>query len=129
MNTRFEQSITTYNDGPTTIIWMEQHRSVVFGQDIVFSSWDRVKTPGGKLVYIYQKKLGTLPKCGDCKKPLNGITPSRPCERTRMNKNSKTVSRTYGGARCHKCVRDRIIRAFMMEEEKVIKRIAKKQAK
>lgn len=26
-----------------------------------------VKTPGGKLVYHYTKKLGTIPKCGDCK--------------------------------------------------------------
>merc|ERR1712189_5178 len=25
------------------------------------------KTPGGKLVYLYTKKAGTTPKCGDCK--------------------------------------------------------------
>lgn len=28
---------------------------------------------GGKLVYHYKKKLGSLPKCGDCKRKLQGV--------------------------------------------------------
>jgi len=28
---------------------------------------------GGKLVYHYKKKLGSLPKCGDCKVKLHGV--------------------------------------------------------
>lgn len=37
------------------------------------------------------------------------ITPSRPLERSRMSKRLKTVSRTYGGSRCHRCVRERYV--------------------
>merc|ERR1712121_291389 len=65
------------------------------------------KTPGGKLVYHYKKKLGTIPKCGDCPVKLHGIKPTRPADRTHMCKRKKTVYRAYGGSRCHKCVRDR----------------------
>jgi len=87
-----------------------------------------VKTPGGRLVYHYIKKLGSIPKCGDCKVKLHGITPSRPMERTRMTKRLKTVSRTYGGSRCHKCVRERIVRAFLIEEQKIVAKVLKAQA-
>ncbi|VDM30788.1 unnamed protein product [Hydatigera taeniaeformis] len=87
----------------------------------------KVKTPGGKLVYIYQKKLGTFPKCGDCKRKLAGIKPSRPMTRSRMSKRLKTVTRSYGGSRCHACVRSRILRAFLMEEQKVLKQILKEK--
>uniref|UniRef100_A0A915EXC5 Large ribosomal subunit protein eL34 n=1 Tax=Echinococcus canadensis TaxID=519352 RepID=A0A915EXC5_9CEST len=89
----------------------------------------KVKTPGGKLVYIYQKKLGTFPKCGDCKCKLAGIKPSRPMTRSRMSKRLKTVTRSYGGSRCHACVRSRILRAFLMEEQKVLKQILKEKRK
>jgi large subunit ribosomal protein L34e len=33
-----------------------------------------VKTPGGKLTYQYVKKRGTVPKCGDCKVELPGVS-------------------------------------------------------
>merc|ERR1711916_382913 len=79
-----------------------------------------VKTPGGKLVYHYVKKAGSVPKCGDCPDKLRGIKPSRPMERSRMTKRLKTVSRAYGGSRCHKCVRNRIVRAFLIEEQKIV---------
>merc|ERR1712018_17626 len=87
-----------------------------------------VKTPGGKLVYHYTKKLGTIPKCGDCKIKLHGIRPTRPMQRITMTKRLKTVSRTYGGSRCHKCVRDRIVRAFLIEEQKIVVKVLKAQA-
>jgi len=34
----------------------------------------------------------------------------------------KTVSRAYGGSRCHQCVRNRIVRAFLIEEGKIGKK-------
>ncbi|TPP58253.1 Large subunit ribosomal protein L34e [Fasciola gigantica] len=86
-----------------------------------------VKTPGGRVVYIYVKKRGTFPKCGDCKTKLPGIKPSRPRERASMSKRLKTVNRAYGGTRCHKCVRNRVMRAFMMEEQKVLVQLMKEQ--
>ena len=33
----------------------------------------RSKTPGGRLVYLYVKKKGTVPKCGDCRGQLRGV--------------------------------------------------------
>merc|ERR1711915_1111738 len=85
----------------------------------------KVKTPGGRIVYIYVKKRGSIPKCGDCKVQLPGIKPSRPMQRTRMSKRLKTVNRTYGGSRCHKCVRERIMRSFMINEQKVLSQMVK----
>ncbi|KAF1744176.1 hypothetical protein MXB_4089 [Myxobolus squamalis] len=83
------------------------------------------KTPGGKLVYLYKKKKGTQPKCGDCKKTLAGISAVRPCKLRGMSKRQKTVNRSYGGSRCGKCVRDRILRAFLVEESRIIKILSK----
>ncbi|XP_030376036.1 60S ribosomal protein L34 [Scaptodrosophila lebanonensis] len=80
-----------------------------------------VRTPGGRLVYQYVKKNPTVPRCGQCKEKLKGITPSRPSQRTRLSKRHKTVSRTYGGVLCHGCLRERIVRAFLIEEQKIVK--------
>jgi len=85
------------------------------------------KTPGGRLVYLYPKKLGSIPKCGDCKEKLKGITPARPRELSRLSKRHKTVTRAYGGSRCPKCVRSRIVRAFLIEEQKIVIRVLKAQ--
>ena len=84
-----------------------------------------VKTPGGKLTFQYIKKRGAVPKCGDCKIELPGIKASRPKQRMGMTKRLKTVSRTYGGSRCAKCVRLRIIRAFLIEEQRIVAMVMK----
>ena len=84
-----------------------------------------VKTPGGKLTFQYVKKRGTVPKCGDCKVELPGIKASRPKQRMSMTKRLKTVSRTYGGSRCAKCVRLRIVRAFLIEEQRIVAMVMK----
>jgi len=80
-----------------------------------------VRTPGGRLVYQYVKKRKNVPKCGQCKEKLKGIRPTRPSERSRISKRQKTVARTYGGVFCHGCVRERIVRAFLIEEQKIVK--------
>eukprot|EP01135_Chromosphaera_perkinsii_P012134 Nk52_evm1s2593 gene=Nk52_evmTU1s2593 len=82
-----------------------------------------VKTPGGKLVFQLVKKSGTIPKCGDCGVELRGIPGLRPHEYANTSRPKKTVSRAYGGSRCAGCVRDRIVRAFLIEEQKLVKRI------
>jgi large subunit ribosomal protein L34e len=41
----------------------------------------------------------------------------------------KTVSRAYGGSRCHTCVRQRIIRAFLIEEQKIGKKVLAEKMK
>nr|Q1WBV0.1 RecName: Full=Large ribosomal subunit protein eL34; AltName: Full=60S ribosomal protein L34 [Vicugna pacos]ABD90466.1 ribosomal protein L34 [Vicugna pacos] len=46
----------------------------------------------------------------------------------RLSKTKKHVSRAYGGSMCAKCVRDRIKRAFLIEEQKIVVKVLKAQA-
>merc|ERR1712167_266594 len=87
----------------------------------------KVKTPGGELVLHYMGKKGKGPICGDCKMKLSGIPALRPSEYARISKRQKKVSRAYGGSRCGKCVRQRIVRAFLIEEQKIVKKVLKAQ--
>lgn len=86
-----------------------------------------VKTPGGKLVAQHQKKIATRPKCGDCGDALQGISTLRPRAYAQISKTHKTVQRSYGGSRCANCVKDRVVRAFLIEEQKIVKRVLKEQ--
>ncbi|CAI5743280.1 unnamed protein product [Hyaloperonospora brassicae] len=82
-----------------------------------------VKTPGGKLVAHYREKRAAGPKCGDCKQSLKGIKHLKPKEYKNVSKPNRTVSRAYGGSRCALCVRQRIVRAFLIEEQKIVKKV------
>jgi len=88
-----------------------------------------VKTPGGKLSVHYRTKVAKGPKCGDCGSKINGVPHLRPKEYHRISKRQKTVTRAYGGNRCAHCVRDRIVRAFLIEEQKIVKRVLKLHSK
>jgi large subunit ribosomal protein L34e len=44
----------------------------------------------------------------------------RPHEYKWVPKNKRTVTRAYGGVRCHKCVQKKILRAFLISEHKAI---------
>merc|ERR1712217_383652 len=80
-----------------------------------------IKTPGGKLTVQYRTKAAKGPSCGDCGISLPGIAHLRPKQYQRIPKNQKTVSRAYGGSRCGGCVRQRILRAFLVEEQREAK--------
>ncbi|KAI9558430.1 60S ribosomal protein L34-like [Daphnia pulex] len=86
-----------------------------------------VRTPGGRLVYQYKKKQRKIPKCGMCKTTLRGIRPARAHERKRMSLRQKKVYRAYGGCLCHSCVREKIVRAFLIEEQKIVAKVLKAQ--
>ncbi|PIA62676.1 hypothetical protein AQUCO_00200590v1 [Aquilegia coerulea] len=53
----------------------------------------------------------------------------RPAEykRTRLSRNRRTVNRAYGGVLSGGAVRERIIRAFLVEEQKIVKKVLKIQ--
>jgi large subunit ribosomal protein L34e len=51
----------------------------------------------------------------------------RPREYAQLSKPKKTVQRAYGGSRCGNCVRDRVVRAFLIEEQKIVKKVLKEQ--
>eukprot|EP01133_Synstelium_polycarpum_P005750 gene5750-6656_t len=88
-----------------------------------------VKTPGGKLVYQYVGKRGQVPKCGECGTQLAGIKCLKSFELKNVAKCHRTVDRAYGGSKCARCVRTRIVRAFLIEEQKTAKLVYKKQQK
>eukprot|EP01006_Ploeotia_vitrea_P053165 TRINITY_DN67760_c7_g1_i1.p3 TRINITY_DN67760_c7_g1~~TRINITY_DN67760_c7_g1_i1.p3 ORF type:complete len:132 (-),score=74.71 TRINITY_DN67760_c7_g1_i1:619-1014(-) len=84
-----------------------------------------VKTPGGKLVAQYVSKRANGPKCGGCGKRLQGIAALRPKQYRAVTKRQRTVSRAYGGSECASCVRERIVRAFLVEEQRIVKQVLK----
>ncbi|KAF1816541.1 60S ribosomal protein L34-B-like protein [Eremomyces bilateralis CBS 781.70] len=84
-----------------------------------------IKTPGGELRYLHIKKRGTAPKCGDCGEKLAGVPALRPHEYAQISRPKKTVQRAYGGSRCANCVKDRVVRAFLIEEQKIVKKVIK----
>ena len=77
----------------------------------------KIKTPGGKLGIKYLKKKSKGNK-------LSGIKIARPADARRMRASTRTVTRAYGGVLNHREVRDRITRAFMIEEINSIKQKA-----
>jgi len=83
----------------------------------------KVKTPGGRLVLQYLKKKKTIPKCPVTGQTLRGIKPATNQERPRLRKGDKTVNRVYGGVLSHTAVRDRIVRAFLTEEQKIVRKM------
>lgn len=86
-----------------------------------------VRTPGGRLVAQKIVKKSTGPKCSDCKCSLPGIRHLKATAYRKLKKRQKTVSRPYGGATCGKCVKERIIRAFLIEEQMVVKKLLKER--
>jgi large subunit ribosomal protein L34e len=56
---------------------------------------------------------------------LPGIAHLRPKEYRAISKRQKTVNRAYGGNKCATCVRDRVVRAFLIEERKIVKSVLK----
>lgn len=80
-------------------------------------------------MFLYRKKQGKVPKCGDTGVKLKGITPSRPKQLKNLSRRHKTVTRTYGGCLSPQAVRERIIRAFLIEEQKIVTKVVKAKAK
>jgi large subunit ribosomal protein L34e len=88
-----------------------------------------VRTPGGRLsVQHVQKKTGHH-TCGDTGAKLNGIPALVSSKFKALSKNKKTVARAYGGVLSGGAVRSRIIRAFLVEERKVVKKVQKAQVR
>ncbi|KAG4980489.1 hypothetical protein JHK82_033729 [Glycine max] len=60
---------------------------------------------------------------------VSSIPHLRPTEykRLRLPRNRRTVNRAYGGVLSGSVVRERIIRAFLVEEKKIVKKVLKIQ--
>merc|ERR1711904_180651 len=84
----------------------------------------QVRTPGGRLVAHYVAK-----KCNIVKSAINttyarmdGLKSMRPTNYARTHKTTRRVSRAYGGHFTHRDLKNRIIRTFLIEEVKQVKR-------
>ncbi|XP_033928938.1 60S ribosomal protein L34-like [Melopsittacus undulatus] len=88
------------------------------------------QTPGNRIVYLYTKKAGKAPKsaCGVCPGRLCGVRAVHPKALVRLSKKKKHVSRVCGGSMCVKCVCNRIKRAFLIEEQKIVVNVLKAEA-
>ena len=95
------------------------------------NKFKKVKTPGGKLAIQYlKKKAAGVRYCEDgCEGALPGIPHMRPADFARIAKQKRTVARAYGGTKCHNCVKNRIVRAFLIEEVKLIKQMTSQKEK
>lgn len=82
-----------------------------------------VRTPGGtlKAQRVYKKSTG--PKCAISKVPLQGIKHIRSSKYHATKKRERRVSRAYGGAISAGELRERIMRAFLLEEQKAVKKV------
>ena len=89
----------------------------------------KVKTPGGKLVAQYVGKRGKTKRCGDTGAKLNGIPALRPKGYRSVSKSTKSVSRCYGGTLSAAAVKARIVRAFLIEEQKIVKKVLQEKSK
>jgi len=86
-----------------------------------------VKTPGNRLLVQYRKKKVSAPTTPKYLggKPLQGLKRIRPSRKATVSASAKKVSRPYGGVLSYDQVRERIVRAFLIEEQKIVKRVLK----
>ena len=89
----------------------------------------KVKTPGGHhtVQILVKKSKGAM--CSECKIALPGIKHLKSSAYHTLKKRERTVSRAYGGNMCAGCVKARIVRAFLIEEQKIVKRMLSEKAK
>lgn len=87
-----------------------------------------VRTPGGTLKAQRIVKTAKGPRCSDCKCTLQGIKHIKDSKYRATKKRERTVSRAYGGSACSGCVKSRIMRAFLLEEQKAVKKVLAERA-
>mmetsp|Transcript_10286 Transcript_10286/g.15042 ORF Transcript_10286/g.15042 Transcript_10286/m.15042 type:complete len:128 (+) Transcript_10286:47-430(+) len=88
-----------------------------------------VKTPGQKLTVhkVRKRTKGAHTPCYLGYKPIPGIKHIRHNTRDASNKRFRTVKRAYGGVLTHDLVRERIIRSFIIQEQRIVKEVMKKK--
>merc|ERR1712226_506807 len=90
----------------------------------------QVRTPGGRLVAQYVTKRAKGPGNGmrTSSVRLGGLRRMRPTAYSRIPKHHRRVCRAYGGVYTHTEVKNRIIRTFLTEEVKNVKKTMALQA-
>ena len=82
------------------------------------------RTPGGRLVIKYLRKQAKGPQSGvNTRAKLSGLRALRNPQYKNLSHTQRSVSRPYGGVLTPAELKDRIKRAFLIEEVKVAKRV------
>ncbi len=61
--------------------------------------------------------------------PPSQVPRLRPTAYATIARHDRTVSRAYGGSLCATCTRSRILRAFIVEEQKIVKKVLMEKLK
>merc|ERR1711976_456117 len=90
----------------------------------------QVRTPGGRLTAQYVQKKSAGPGNGmrTSSLRLGGLRRMRPTDYRRQAKHTRRISRAYGGVYSHIELKNRIIRTFLTEEVKNVKKTMALQA-
>jgi large subunit ribosomal protein L34e len=90
-----------------------------------------IKTPGGKYAAQYISKRNKGVRCGQagCPVVLPGIKHMSAAGFRSAKSKDKKVSRCFGGNICAGCVKQRIVRAFLIEEQKIVKKVLVEKSK
>ena len=88
----------------------------------------KVRTPGGRLTVQYIKKSGKgVQTAFNNKARLSGLKKLSNQKYSRTANNSRRITRAYGGVITPEQLKEKILRAFLIEEVKVVKRIVRSQ--
>merc|ERR1711948_98122 len=90
----------------------------------------QIRTPGGRLTAQYVQKRAKGPGNGlrTSSTRLGGLKKMRPTDYARTAKHTRRISRAYGGVYTHTELKNRIIRTFLTEEVKNVKKTMALQA-
>jgi len=93
------------------------------------NKFKKVKTPGNKIKIQYLNKKSSYVKCAQDKIKLKGISSPKSLNFMGLCKRKKNISRIYGGCLSGTSTKNRIIKAFLLEEKKIVKQFLKDKKK
>ena len=90
-----------------------------------------VRTPGNRLVAQKREKRhrGPCTPWALGHKRIAGTKALNHFDRRRASKYAKTVSRPYGGVLNGEQVKDRVLRAFLIEEQRIVRKVLEAESK
>ena len=90
-----------------------------------------IRTPGNRLIMqrMPKRSQGVHTPWVLGHKRLAGTKALRHSDARLAPRHQKTVSRAYGGVLSHDQVRDRVVRAFLVEEQRIVKKVLAAEAK
>ena len=90
----------------------------------------KLRLPGGRLSIQYTGKTAKGPQtASQTRSRLSGLSRLRNPQYATLSKTKRSISRPYGGVLTPSEVKDKIMRAFLIEEVKIVKQLVKAEPK